>query len=365
MERKLASIQKIAKIEDIKFLNAEGVEETAQNIVKAHVLGWQCVTQRSNNFKEGDLVVYFEVDSVLPARPQWEFLRKKPDETSFRIKTIKLKGQFAQGLILPIESIPELKEVDEFEEGLDLTSILGIIKYEPEIPAQLAGQVMGDFPGFVSKTDETRIQTCPGVLVKRKGEKMVAAEKIDGSSITVFYVPRNTPGVPSKYLDSEDEWIFGVCSRNLSIKFDEGNAFWKAVMFYNLEQKLRERGKPIVLQGELHGAGIQKNKYKMEVVRIAWFNVVDPIKREYYNYKEFKDTIQELGMDTVPILDENFVLDHTVDQLVTYSIGKSVLNSGVWREGIVLRPHIESEERYLGRFSFKVINPEFLVKFNE
>lgn len=360
MERKLASIQKIISTSPI---------EGADKIEIANVLGWQCVTQKSNNFKPGDLVVYFEIDSLIPIRAWSAFLQKKPEQTEARLKTIKLKGQVSQGLILPISAI----EVDgialdpsKYNEGDDITDLLGITKWEAEIPAQLRGQVVGLFPAFISKTDETRIQSCPSVLEKNKGLECFITEKVDGSSITVFMVPRDTPGLPVKYLENnEDEYIFGVCSRNLCVAHAEDNAFWKAVEILDLENKLKAYGKPIVLQGELYGQGVQRNKLQELSLKIAWFNVADPLTRRYFNFDEFKQTIEELGLTTVPIVDENFILNHDVNQLVTLSIDKSKLNNKIWREGIVIRPKVEMQERHLGRFSFKVINPEFLLKYDE
>lgn len=363
MERKLASVQKIISTSPI---------EGADRIEIANILGWQCVTQKSNEFKPGDLVCYFEIDSLIPlTHTHFEFLRKKVDQSTARIKTIKLKGKFAQGLILPLPLIAEVlkdKGIDVaiFNEDDDLTEALGVTKWEPEIAAQLAGQVVGQFPSFVSKTDETRIQSCPSVLEKHKGTRMYATEKIDGSSITVFYVNRNQPGLPSKYLETtEDEWIFGVCSRNLCLQKTEGNAYWKAVENLGLEEKLKAYGKPIVLQGELFGIGIQKNKLGRPSIEINWFNVGDPTDRTMKDKAEAFKILAELDLKPVPVIHEDIELNFTVDELVVMSMGKSVYNPTVWREGLVFRPLIEQEVRHLGRFSFKVINPEFSVKYDE
>ena len=362
--RTLVSVQKIVSTAPI---------EGADRIELAYILGWQCVTQKSNNFKPGDLVAYFEVDSLVPLDvPQFEFLRKKEDQTQARIKTIKLKGKFAQGLILPLDTITEIIQAKThsntpitYDEGDDLTETLGVLKWEPEIPAQLAGQVVGLFPSFVSKTDETRIQSAPSVLEKNIGLPVFITEKLDGSSITVFYVKRNQPGLPAKYLEgNDDEMIFGVCSRNLCVSRTEDNAFWKATEILDLKDKLIAYGKPIVLQGELIGPGVQHNKLNFPSLTVRWFNVGDPETRTYFNFKEFTSTIKDLGLETVPILAQDIPLDFTVDQLVTYSIGRSKFNDKVWREGIVVRPMEEQQERHLGRFSFKVINPEFLVKYD-
>src|SRR5438309_10635527 len=97
-ERKLATIRRISKIEPI---------EGADRIVKATIDGWELVTQK-DNYRVGDLCVYFEIDSFLPVRPEFEFLRKgcfkstKNLGDGFRIKTIKLRGQVSQGLSLPL-----------------------------------------------------------------------------------------------------------------------------------------------------------------------------------------------------------------------------------------------------------------------
>lgn len=371
-ERKLASVQKIVSIEDIHFHNAEGKEEVAANIVKVGVLGWSCVTQRSNNFKVGDLVCYFEVDSMIPARPQFEFLRKKPEETHFRIKTIKLKGQFAQGLILPLDVIDEvLTELQicrplnpKFEEEQDLTHMLGVEKYEPPIPAQLRGLVKGQFPWFLTKTDETRIQTCPSVLTKHKGKRFVVTEKLDGSSLTVYCYP-NSSGLPVS--DDTKNYQFGVCSRNMDLTFSEDNAFWKAAILLDLEKKLSDLNKPICIQGELYGPGIQGNKLERKAVEPAWFHGYDPILKQYYNHEPMMELFGNLGLTTVPILDDNFILDHTVDQLVTYASGHSVLSptgKKILREGVVFKSYTEEFEKALGRLSFKVINPHWLLKYD-
>lgn len=363
MTRKLVSVQKIVSTEPIPG---------ADRIEIARVLGWQCVTQKSNNFKPGELVAYFEVDSLVPLDvPQFAFLRKKETDTHARIKTIKLKGHFAQGLILPLNIINEVVKSKTgwthdivYLEGDDLTEALGVEKWEPPIPAQLAGKVVGLFPGFVSKTDETRLQAIPSVLEKYKGTTFVVTEKLDGSSITVFYVPKDTPGLPAKYLESPEENIFGVASRNLCISYDEENAYWKAVKALNLEETMRRIGKPMVFQGELIGPGVQKNKLKQDELSIRWFNAIDPITRKAYNHNTARELFNEYGITGVPVLG-NVVLNHTVDQLVLSSIGNSMLAPTVSREGIVMRPLEELEDEKVGRLSFKVINPEFSIKFDE
>ncbi|HEX9972761.1 MAG TPA: RNA ligase (ATP), partial [bacterium] len=144
--RKLATIQKIKNLEPIP---------EADKIEKATVLGWQLVVKKGD-FKVGDHCVYCEIDSVLPEKPEYEFLRPR----KFRIKTAKLRGQISQGIAFPIGAIKELANV-EIKEGLDVTEIIGVQKYEPPPAVMMSGQVKGGFPGFIPKTDEMRIQSVP------------------------------------------------------------------------------------------------------------------------------------------------------------------------------------------------------------
>jgi RNA ligase (TIGR02306 family) len=247
MERKLASIQKVLDIQPIP--NADAIECLT-------VLGWKVVAKK-NEFKVGDLVVYFEVDSILKERPEVEFLRK----SNFRIKTIKLRGQVSQGLCLPLSILAGEVELphDPYAEGDDVTSVLEVVKYEPYIPAQLAGTVKGSFPDFMHKTDEVRIQTVPSILTRHQNKKFYVTEKVDGSSMTVYL--RNGE--------------FGVCSRNLELKETEGNSLWKTARELDLENKLKSLDRNMALQGELVGPGVQGNKYKLDKLNFFIFNIFD------------------------------------------------------------------------------------------
>lgn len=375
MDRKLASIQRIVSTEDIVFDNEQGNPETAANIIKATILGWHCVTQRSNGFKPDDLVIYFEIDSLIPLTPEVEFLRKTAEQTHARIKTMKFKGQYAQGLILPISAFkdhPKYADImADVSEDRDLTELLGVNKYEaPESnsggPNACLGGSSGNFPSYLAeKTDETRIQAAPRILTTYKGKEFYVTEKLDGSSCTVFYYPVSC-GLPIPADQPEDkDYVFGVCSRNFMLRRDgEKNAFWSTVNDTDLEARLVARGLPTVLQGELVGPGVQKNKLKLPKLDLYWFNVYHPYVKSYADFADFEEIVLGLGQKTVPILDRNFILDHTVDELVAYSTGKSQLATGVFREGVVLRPKTECTMHRFGRLSFKVISPEFLMKFD-
>ena len=138
--RKLASIQRIKALEPIP---------DADSIEKATVLGWQLVVKKGE-FQVGDLCVYCEVDCLLPDRPEFEFLKNRGS----RIRTIRLRGQVSQGICFPLSILPAGTPI---EEDLEVTELLDIVKFEPPIPACLAGIQKGEFPSFIPKTDETRV----------------------------------------------------------------------------------------------------------------------------------------------------------------------------------------------------------------
>lgn len=340
MERKLASIRRISDIQPI---------EGADMIELAIVDGWKVVVAKDVNYEVGDSVVYCEIDSFLPIKPEFEFLRKSSykklsDGTEgFRLKTIKLRGQVSQGLILPIrEMMPTLiKNSESFfaiEINKDVTDLLGIVKYEPPIPAELSGKVKGLFPSFLRKTDEERIQNLSGEIENWKDKTFYVTEKLDGSSATFYYK------------DGE----FGVCSRNLELLETEDNTFWKFARQSDLENKMRDFDINISLQGELIGEGIQGNPYKIKGQTVRFFNLFDIDLQVYHNLSMFQGVCNRFGVEMVPILSKNFELFDTVEDILEYADGKSVLNPNFDREGVVIR----SLDR---KISFKAISNKFLL----
>ena len=344
--RKLASIQKIKEILPI---------EGADAIELAIVNGWKVVVAKNVGHKVDDKVVYCEIDSFLPIEPEFEFLRKSSykkmgEEEGFRLKTIKLRGQVSQGLILPLKEAMEvagrregIQHLGIWEEGDDVTELLGILKYEPPIPADLAGKVKGQFPGFIQKTDEGRIQNLTEEFEEWKNlpeNSFYVTEKLDGSSATYYYK------------DGE----FGVCSRNLELLETEGNTFWKVAREMNLEEKLAALGKNVSVQGELIGEGIQGNPYKIKGQTVKFFNAFDIDSHEYFNLPMFRILIEEtLELETVPILHLNFTLLKSIEDILQMAEGKSFLNEKTEREGLVIRSHDRT-------ISFKAISNKFLLK---
>jgi RNA ligase (TIGR02306 family) len=336
--RKLATIQRIKEILPI---------EGADAIELAIVNGWKVVVAKNVGHKEGDYVIYCEIDSFLPIKEEFEFLRKSSykkmadGSEGFRLRTIKLRGQVSQGLIIPINVLMNYKNfIIEFEEGSDVSEILGIIKYEPPMPAELSGVAKGLFPGFIPKTDEERIQNLSEVFEswKEAGHKFYVTEKLDGSSATFYYK------------DGE----FGVCSRNLELLETEGNSFWKVARNLDLENKMKSLGYNVCFQGELIGEGIQGNPYKILGQTVKFFNVFNIDTHQYVGLTDFVNTIHGLGLDTVPKIETEFILPDTIEDLLSYADAKSYHNPNFDREGVVIR----SLDR---KISFKVISNKFLL----
>jgi RNA ligase (TIGR02306 family) len=348
--RKLASIRRVAEIKPI---------DGADAIEAIRVDGWWCVSKKGE-FQVDDLCVFFEIDSFLPVRPEFEFLRKSCFRSTknlgdgFRLKTVKLRGQISQGLCLPLTVVfgrdfmtNNCSSYVSPIEGEDVTEILGVQKWEVPIPAQLAGTVKGNFPSFIRKTDQERIQNCYNDLVKKyKDDLFEATLKLDGSSMTVYY----------------NNGEFGVCSRNLELKETDDNTYWKVARNYKFEEVMRKYGKNIAIQGELMGPGIQGNREKLHYHDFYVFDIWDIDKQCYIGPDEKHNTLMDLedfmdGIDisVVPFVGyDHYLKNYSFDELLKLSEIKS-LNNPI-AEGIVYRS-LEHPE-----VSFKVINNQFLIK---
>ena len=330
--RKLATIRKVDDIRPI---------EGADMIELAVVDGWKCVIKKGD-FAVGDSVIYCEIDSFLPIREEFEFLRsssykKLGDDEGFRLRTIKLRGQISQGLLVQPSVLNR-----EFEQGEDVTEELGIVKYEPPIPACLGGTVLGGFPSSVSKTDEERIQNLASDYDSYRGKPFFVSEKLDGTSFTAF-------------LDEE----FGVCGRNWQYAEDAKNSYWQAVVELGLQDRMEQLGRRLAVQGELLGPGIQKNRYKLKRQQLFVFNVFDIENYGYLEKEEMNSVCESLGLDVVPFIETREVPE-TIDEILDLAQGKSVLNSQTEREGLVWVHGSGSD-----RISFKTISNKFLAKHGD
>ncbi len=348
--RKLATIQRITSLNPIP--DADAIEV-------AQVLGWKVVVKKGE-YNVGDYCVYCEIDSLLPERPEFEFLRKD----KFRIRTVKLRGQISQGICFPLTILSKerqwyiqeiintrlvsvLRDLAEKVEGLDVTDELGITKYEAPIPAELAGDAKGALPSFFQVTDEERIQILPHIPELYAGQKFVATEKLDGSSCSFYW--RNGE--------------FGVCGRNWEYYESPTNSMWKFARQNFIEEKLGNLGRNLALQGEIIGEGIQKNRYKLKGQTVRFFRAFDIDIYQYLPYDEFFELIEiKLGLHCVLVLDWEYVLPSSVDEILAYAQGNSVLNPLTGREGVVF---VRFDEKHQGRLSFKAISNKFLLDNKE
>lgn len=336
--RKLATIRRIDAIRPI---------EGADSIECAVVGGWTVVVKKGE-YKIGDLAVYCEIDSWVPHKLA-PFLSKGQEPREYngvkgeRLRTVKLRGQLSQGLLLPLVDLyGQLRGLNNHFDGQDVTENLGIQKWEAPIPAQLAGLVRGGFPTDVPKTDQERVQNLTAEIARYvlDGDMWEITEKLDGSSCTY-------------YLDLDDD--FHVCSRNLDLAYDETNTLWKVAIKNDIENKLRSLGgQGVALQGELIGEGIQKNRYGIKGQEFYLFDVYVVKEGKYLCPEDRRDLAEELNIKHVPVTVEEFVIEQTVEQLLQMAEAKSELNV-CEREGIVFK-HRD------GQTSFKAISNKFLLK---
>lgn len=372
MERKLASIQRIESIAPI---------EGAESIEKATVLGWEVVVKKGD-FLPGQLCVYCEVDSILPDRPEFEFLRDR----KFRIRTIKLRGQVSQGICFPMHILKDYR-LKNVMAGTDVTEYLGVKKYDPqaEFERKETERAMAThnsrmnkllkryswyrklfmkpknnrlpMPSFISKTDEDRIQNFPNACSDWYGVPFVATEKLDGQSATYFVIPNPKRGLFRK------KWLFGVCSRNFQLMAPDNSSYWEVAKTKELEGRMTqwcERYRcGLIIQGEIVGPGIQGNKYKLDKRELYVFNVI-----EYFHGSKTKIVPQgqsmiciNLHLKRVYTAIDPFYLPKTIPEAVEMARGPSILGD-IPREGLVVR-------NYYHNISFKIINPDFLLKYSE
>lgn len=376
-KRALAHVEKIEWVKPI---------EGADNIELIGVLGWVCIAKK-NEFKQGDLAVYIEIDSKCPEKDErFAFLESK----KFKIKTMKLSkfGVISQGIALPLIMFGELKGK---KIGDDVTDILGIVYSAPqeqEEKADIIGEALKkkkitknpvvkalmrykwfrkllavllvdkkemkkQFPAWIHKTDETRIENVPRYL---EGEEAwVVTEKLDGTSCTYAV---NMLG------KRKSEFI--ICSRNQRILdknqntyHNKGgeNIYCKLAEKYQLEDILTSFANKngysrVVLQGEGIGK-VQGNPYKLTDDEFYAFNLIIDGKR--LGTMEMSEICKELKINHVPIIHTEYYLPKTMEEMKKAAEGTSMINPNVSREGLVYRA-------LDGGNSFKNVSNSYLLK---
>ena len=356
MERQLATIRKIAEIKPI---------EGADAIEAVRVDGWWVVAKKGE-YTVSELAVYLEIDSWVPTELA-PFLSKGKEPKEFegvkgeRLRTIRLKGQVSQGLLLPLTVLAVKTESGSYMgqwegfEGYDVTEKLGILKYEKPLPAALAGLAKGNVPSFIPKTDQERIQNCGREIADWKADHdFEVTEKLDGSSMTVYCKTVFEDGFMKEHLS-------GVCSRNLDLKFDESNSFWEAALKYDLIGAIFSTGRNLAIQGELVGEGIQGNSYKLVGREFFCFDIWDIDNQKYLLPTERHNLCQELNIKHVPVLEFNKVLHikDAVSDILKESEFKSKIGSNPEAEGKVYKSNQVHD------VSFKAISDKWLLNGGE
>ena len=357
--RNLATIQKIHDITPIK---------DADRIELIHVLGWQCVAKKGE-FRPGDLCVYFEVDSFLPLRPEFEFLRATSYRKSellgegFRLRTARMRGEISQGLALPIDKaltpqeITTLLESDgRLEEGTDVTELLGVREWMIPETASSGGTIIAEASSRIPVTDETRIQSMPGLLEEFAGLPYYITTKMDGTSCSI---------------SMGKDLVLHVYGHSYEYAAADDRSFYRWLKGRNVEEKLKDLMESrsdleeISVQGEFCGSGIQSNRLRLSSPEWFVFTVNENSRRT--SMKEMVAIAEQLGFKTVPIEETG------VDLPSVYPDEKALLTRceenrchaypGV-PEGIVIRPQepVRSNVLHGAPLSMKVKSNRYLLK---
>ena len=346
------------KMATIRVIDALNPIEGADAIECATIGGWKVVVKKGE-FNVGDRAVYCEIDSWIPTEIA-PFLSKGKEPREFegvkgeRLRTVKLRGQISQGLLMPLSVLIRPSPLGgmctvPYVVDADVTEFLGILKWERPMNAQLAGMARGNFPSLIPKTDQERAQNMVKEIVSANeaGMRYEITEKLEGSSMTVYLI------------DGE----FGVCSRNLDLKETEGNAFWQVARRDGIEEKMRnetDENWDFAIQGELIGPGIQGNIYNLKEVEFRVFDVYDITHGCYLNPLPRRELIDSMRLKHVPVLVSAGSLYDTlgitdIPQLLKFAEGKSVMGMiGCEREGLVFK-------EISGGMTFKVISNKYLL----
>lgn len=335
--RKLASVQRIWDIEPI---------EGADRIELAHVLGWTVVVKKGE-FKVGDLGVYFEIDSFLPMKKEFEFLQNSSYRNSnilgegYRLRTQRLRGVLSQGLLLPMDILPGKADL-----GDDVSEMLGVRKWEIEERATTGGTIIGNLPYDVPHTDEVRVQAEPELI--NEFSDYYITTKMDGSSHSL----------------SVDDNGFHVTGHNY--EYRDGSFYtlamkrgYKEVM----ESYVEEHGlKTLTLQGEFCAPGIQGNRLRLN--QPEWYVFTVRVNGKRLGMESTTDVLNELGMLMVPIeeVGENFPEKYPTVEAVLKRAEGEYPNGGL-KEGIVIRP-LEPKwcDLINAELSMKAVNNKYLLK---
>lgn len=341
MARDLAIITKVQKIEPIPKYD---------RVVKATIENYPVIVQK-DQFKEGDLCVYIFYDTLLPIKPEFEFLRKSSYSKlydGFRIRNMKMCGMYSSGIAFNLDILPEDFVI---KEGADVSEVLGIRKYDPEelqgkqqgqnkhknpimlffmqfkwfrkLYAKIRGKKIRQYPETVQKSDETNIEKLFNAYKEqRPDERFYVTEKCEGSAGAWML-----HGKRRKYL---------VFSHNV-IRDSKDNNLWARVgKIYMLEKILRSEKRNLCIQGEVCGPDIQKNIYGLKMPMLFVYKVTDVDTGEAFNFNELQQFCFKHDLVMVPLVGTGVTLPDTLDEVLKDCEGTSVF-ANVPREGLVWR----------------------------
>lgn len=334
LERKMASIQQVLEVKP--HFNADRLDIVT-------VLGWKCVVNKGQ-FKEGDLCVYFEIDSIIPKIPELMFIEKSSSDMVLR--TIRLRGQLSQGLCWTTDILPDNIQV---KEGLDVTDILKVGKYEESISDEMIGKSKGFHPTVVPRTGETRVQTEPRLINEFMGKLVAFGIKYDGTSASFI----------------NDNGEKHICSHTHSMIEDDNSIYWKMAKKYDIINILNKEGN-ISIQGEIVGPGVIKgNPLGLKEIDLFIFKIYLNDEQRYLNPLELIDFCDRYGLKHVP-MELNVLFTFTMEELIEIANKSTYEESGNPAEGIVVIPMEPCySEALCGNLSMKVINNEYLLKMKK
>ncbi len=337
----------MAKDATIELVENVQYHPNADKLDVCNILGFKCVTKR-DQFKNGDRVVYVRPDTVFPLA-DWaaEYRKYSPK----RIKAIKLRGEWSEGVIIPFEALPAdiSAQLVNAALGDEISEIIGVTHYEPPAPQDLSAK--GGLPMGIPKTDEERFENMKYLPY---GDIVDIQLKIDGQSCSYYY--------------NFETKEFGVLGRSLEIKYryiDEetglevigNNRYVENVALYDIETKLRAYGEKeqlsLTIRGESYGAGLQGHEHNPHAkMNKGWamFSVFLIKEHEYANKGHryyFKTVAEELGLPIAPMIEENVEL--TPELVQKYSVGITQLNGKAF-EGVVIKTDADT---------FKIINKSY------
>ncbi len=328
--------------------NADSLE-----LAKLEGMSFQFVVPKGKYF-EGQLVLFFPLDSLLPEYIL-EYIGltgKLSGPKKNRIKTIKLRGEISQGLLVAPD---ELGMMTLNTPGLDMTEKLGVTKYEP--PENLSKNARTrSLPGEISYYDIEGAQKWSAVVDALMEIPVLITEKLEGSNYAAMYKKDGT---------------FVVCTHRQQVEEIEGytHTWWEVSRRQKIPelcQKIMDAyeglAQYVVVRGEVVGPKIQGNYYGLPTYHLFVFDIeVDGKVIDAWQWLAYRN----LGwFDSVPVLEISVPLKTYLDgkTLQEKSTAQSTLNPKLLREGIVIRPMTEMNWEKLGRVIIKQRSPEYLLK---